>query len=73
MNMRSKVEEALDYLFREAGLPTPGQVMEARETVKRIFPKPKCRLAFALSLIDECADALNMTSEGVMEFWKEER
>ena len=67
------MEQFFEHAFRAVGLPTPHEVLEARETVKEIFPDPTHRLAFVLSMLDDCTDELNTTPEKILKEWAEGR
>lgn len=63
--------ELINAVARAKGLPDMETVMEAREYLHRVFPKPRDRAAFIATCYKECSEELGMTSEEAVEWFRD--
>ena len=63
--------ELLNAVARAKGIPDLVMVMEAREYLHKVFPKPRDRAAFILTCFKECSEELGMTCEEAVEWFRD--
>lgn len=61
----------LSAVARAKGLPDIATVMEAREYLHEVFPKPRDRAAFIATCWKECAEELGMTDEEATQWFRD--
>lgn len=61
----------INAVARAKGLPDMETVMEAREYLHKVFPKPRDRAAFIATCWKECSEELGMTGEEAVEWFRD--
>lgn len=68
---REELFALLSAVARAKGLPDIATVMEAREYLHEVFPKPRDRAAFIATCWKECSEELGMTEEEAVQWFRD--
>lgn len=66
-----KLFALINAVARAKGLPDMETMIEAREYLHKLLPKPRDRAAFIMACFKECSEELGMTNEEAVEWFRD--